>query len=190
MHACGPVTLASDLTIVGLACATERPKPTCMTIHDGLRGVITGAACLLRHYARLNVYPAIELTNKKLYLCAASIMMRWQQNTRFDILQRVNNHRTVCAASFMMHWQQNTRDDILQGVRGRKEVQLFLDDPNTAVLCVRALRGGGVRLSNSLGLLQGGSEGAAEGRHFFFFFFSSSFGKAAVPPVSPQTYVL
>ena len=40
-------------------------------------------------------------------------------------------------------------------------MQLFLDDPNTPVLCVRALRGGGLRLGNTLGLLEGGSEGAA-----------------------------
>lgn len=47
-------------------------------------------------------------------------------------------------------------------MRGRKEVQLFLDDPNTPVLCVRALRGGGLRLGNKLELLEGGSEGTAE----------------------------
>lgn len=39
-------------------------------------------------------------------------------------------------------------------------MQLFLDDPNTTVLCVRALRGGALRLGNSLGFLEGGeSEG-------------------------------
>lgn len=74
----------------------------------------------------------------------------------------------------MTHCQQNTRDDILEGVRGRKEVQLFLDDPNTAVLCVRALRGGGVRLSNSLGLLDGGPEGSTEGRTYLFLVYATT----------------
>ncbi len=40
-------------------------------------------------------------------------------------------------------------------------MQLFLDDPNTPVLCVRALRGGGLRLGNNLELLERGSEGTA-----------------------------
>lgn len=40
---------------------------------------------------------------------------------------------------------------MLQGVQGRKEVQLFLDDPNTSVLCVREMRDGGFRFDNRLG---------------------------------------
>lgn len=50
---------------------------------------------------------------------------------------------------------QNTRDDVLRGVQGKKEVQLFLDDPNTTVLCVRTLHGGGFRMENHLGLAEG-----------------------------------
>ncbi|CAM9204031.1 unnamed protein product, partial [Ectocarpus fasciculatus] len=54
--------------------------------------------------------------------------------------------------------EKSTRDEVLRAVQGKKELQLFLDDPNTAVLCVRALRGGGVRLDNGLDFLDEGSE--------------------------------
>lgn len=46
---------------------------------------------------------------------------------------------------------QTTRENALTEVRGRKELQLFLDDPSVAVLCVHSIEGGGFRLSNSLG---------------------------------------
>ncbi|CAB1111921.1 unnamed protein product [Ectocarpus sp. CCAP 1310/34] len=58
--------------------------------------------------------------------------------------------------------QNSTRDEILRAVQGRKELQLFLDDANTAVLCVWALRVGDLRLDNGLELLDGGSERGTE----------------------------
>ena len=40
----------------------------------------------------------------------------------------------------------------MRDIRGEKELELFLDDPNTPVLCVRSLRGGGFHLENSIGV--------------------------------------
>ena len=48
-----------------------------------------------------------------------------------------------------MVWQ-TAAEDVLREVQGEKPLQQFLDDPATAVLCVRARRGGGFRLDNSL----------------------------------------
>ncbi|CAN0042899.1 unnamed protein product [Ascophyllum nodosum] len=45
-----------------------------------------------------------------------------------------------------------TRDEVMRDIRGEKELELFLDDPNTPVLCVRSLRGGGFHLENSIGV--------------------------------------
>lgn len=50
---------------------------------------------------------------------------------------------------------QTTREDALTEICGCKELQVFLDDPSVAVLCVHAVEGGGFRLSNSLGISEG-----------------------------------
>lgn len=49
-------------------------------------------------------------------------------------------------------------------IQGERALKLFLDDPSTSVLCVRALRSGGFRLTNSLGAPENAKEGAID-RH-------------------------
>lgn len=47
---------------------------------------------------------------------------------------------------------QTTREDALREVNEREELQLFLDDPSVAVLCVHAAETGGLQLSNRLSI--------------------------------------
>lgn len=45
---------------------------------------------------------------------------------------------------------QSTRDEVIREIQGERELKIFLDDPNSSVLCVRSLPGGSFRLTNAL----------------------------------------